>query len=261
MLKNEITYLKNIIKSWDRKTAIILIAVAILQTISWYYTSRKFFTGYLSDYFQDEPNIKLYEFFYWFMGDIIVLFVIPLLIVFFVFKQKPSEYGLQAGDYNTGLKLSALFLSVMAVIIWFVSSSNDFINSYPVIEQAKSSWRIFFIYEFGLFLYMIAWEFIWRGFMLFGLYPKFGNYAILIQMIPFVILHNGKPAIETFGAILGGVFLGVLAIRTRSIFYCIITHFGVMFCIDFICTLRFKADDTGVGVNSLINLISILLKG
>jgi membrane protease YdiL (CAAX protease family) len=106
-----------------------------------------------------------------------------------------------------------------------------------------------------MLIYMIAWEFIWRGFMLFGLEKKFGYYSVLIQMIPFVILHNGKPFLETFGAIFGGIALGILAFRTRSIYYCIITHISVMYSIDLISSLRFRANDYGIGFSSLINLI------
>jgi membrane protease YdiL (CAAX protease family) len=105
---------------------------------------------------------------------------------------------------------------------------------------------------------MLAWEFVWRGFMLFGLYEKFGFYSIFIQMIPFVILHNGKPMLETFGSILAGLALGVLALRTKSIFYCVIAHMSVMFSIDLISTLRYRANDFGIGFSSLMNIIKNL---
>jgi membrane protease YdiL (CAAX protease family) len=74
-------------------------------------------------------------------------------------------------------------------------------------------------------------------------------------MLPFLILHNGKPAPETFGAIIAGIALGVLALRTNSILYCVLTHMSVMFSIDLISVLRFKADDYGLGINSLLNII------
>ena len=102
---------------------------------------------------------------------------------------------------------------------------------------------------------MFAWEFVWRGFLLFGLEEKFGYYAVLIQMIPFVILHNGKPYMETFGAIIGGIALGILAFRTRSFLYCVIVHIGVMFTIDLFSVLRYRAADFGIGINSFINII------
>jgi len=143
----------------------------------------------------------------------------------------------------------------MLPIVWFVSTDSDFVQTYPQLNDVKYSWYLFLIFESGILLYMVAWEFIWRGFLLFGLESKFGYYAVLFQMIPFVILHNGKPAIETFGAIIAGLALGILALRTRSILYCIITHASVMFFIDLISVLRFRANDYGAGLYSLIKVL------
>jgi membrane protease YdiL (CAAX protease family) len=147
----------------------------------------------------------------------------------------------------------------MFPLVWVVSSLPEFAKTYPHLSSARNSWKIFLIFESGMLLYMFSWEFIWRGFMLFGLKEKFGYYAVLIQMIPFLILHNGKPAPETFGAIIGGIALGILAIRTNSILYCVLTHMSVMFSIDLISVLRFKADDYGLGINSLLNIIKEII--
>jgi membrane protease YdiL (CAAX protease family) len=78
-------------------------------------------------------------------------------------------------------------------------------------------------------------------------------------MIPFVILHNGKPAPETFGAIAGGIALGILAFRSNSIYYCVIVHMGIMFSIDLISTLRYRANDYSVGIDSLLNIVKAIL--
>ena len=59
----------------------------------------------------------------------------------------------------------------------------------------------------------------------------------------------------TFGAIIAGLALGILALRTRSILYCIITHASVMFFIDLISVLRFRANDYGAGLYSLIKVL------
>lgn len=254
-IKNDIKSLLSRIKDLDKKVVIILMAVAVFQTISYYFTSRRFFREYLFEKFQDFSQPYLLEFIYWFVGDFFTFFVIGILVIKFLLKEKVSDYGLQIGDYKTGLKYSSIFLFVMIVLIWFVSASPAFAEKYPHLSDAKSNWNILLIYEFGMLLYMFAWEFIWRGFTLFGLEKKFGYYSVLIQMIPFVILHNGKPFLETFGAIFGGIALGILALRTRSFYYCVVTHIGVMFSIDFISTLRYRANDYGIGVASILNLV------
>jgi membrane protease YdiL (CAAX protease family) len=242
-------------KALDRKVIIIFISVAVLQTISWYYTSRRFFRYNFFNSMQDDPNVYLIEYLYWFIGDFFTFFILPVLIIKFLLKEKIRNYGLRIGDYNAGIKISILFLMIMLPLIWFFSATPEFSAAYPQLKASVDSWDLFFIFEAGLFIYLIAWEFIWRGFMLFGLEEKFGYYAIFIQMIPFLILHNGKPVPEAFGAIIAGLALGVLAYRTRSIFYCVITHACIMFSIDFISILRYRSDNYGVGISSLIQVI------
>jgi membrane protease YdiL (CAAX protease family) len=143
----------------------------------------------------------------------------------------------------------------MIPLIWIFSSYPDFVRTYPQLVSIRENWNSFFIFEIGLIVYIVAWEFIWRGFMLFGLKDKFGYYAIFMQMIPFLILHNGKPVMETFGAIIAGIALGILSWRTGSIYYCVITHGAVMFSIDLVTSLRYRAEDYGIGINSILNIL------
>lgn len=260
-LLTELKNLKQIINDMDRKVIVIFLSIAILQTVSWYYTSRRFFRVYLLNSIPAGYDIYLMEYLYWFISDFITLFILSSLIIKFILKENLKDYGLIWGDYKAGLKLSAIFLLVMFPLIWFISSQESFVQNYPHLNTARESWNIFFIYEFCMLIYMFAWEFIWRGFMLFGLREKFGYYAVLIQMIPFVILHNGKPELETFGAILGGIALGILALKTKSIYYCVAVHIGVMFIIDTISILRYKTGDYGIGFNSFINIITEIFRG
>jgi hypothetical protein len=224
--------------------------VAILQTISWYYTSRNFFRQNLFPLYQNDPDVYLYEYLYWFVSDFITLFILSVFIIKFILKENLKDYGLRIGELKIGIIFSAIFLFIMTILIWFFSATPAFSEKYPHLLSTRNSWDGFFIYETGMLLYLVSWEFIWR--------ERFGYYSVLIQMIPFVILHNGKPVAETFGAIAGGIALGALAFRTNSIVYCVITHSGVMFAIDLISTLRYRANDYGVGLVSLFNIIKTI---
>ncbi|MEA1872216.1 MAG: CPBP family intramembrane glutamic endopeptidase [Chloroflexota bacterium] len=76
-------------------------------------------------------------------------------------------------------------------------------------------------------LYMFAWGFLFRGYMLFGLEKSIGKSAIFVQAIPFVLLHLGKPFLETLACIPGGFIFGYVAYRTRSFLPCFIIHLGI----------------------------------
>ena len=256
--KKEILLLFYKIQKLDKKVVAVLLLIPVLQTISYYYTSPQFFRANLYSIFSDSEFVDLLEYFYWFIGDFVVLFIIPVCVIYSYFKESPKDFGIKIGDYKFGLSISFIFFLIMIPIIWFSSASEQFAVQYPYLSEAKESWKVFVILELGLFFYLFAWEFIWRGFMLFGLEEKFGYYAVLLQMIPFVILHNGKPGVETFGAILGGIILGILALRTRSYFYGVLLHFSILFSIDFISVLRYRTEDYGNGLSSLIHIIGNL---
>ena len=76
----------------------------------------------------------------------------------------------------------------------------------------------------------MAWEFIFRGFLLFGLKDKFGEGAILLQMIPFTIFHFGKPEIETISCIITGIYFGYVAYRGKSFWPAYIIHLFLNLC-------------------------------
>lgn len=259
--KYEAGKFREILKGLDKKVLTVFLSVAVLQTVSWYYTSGRFYEAAIEGshlVLPEEafsPGAELNRFLYWFIGDFGLLFLLPLLIIRFFFHEKISLYGLKWGDYSFGLKLAALALSVMVPVVWFISALPSFTQSYPTLSSAREDWNVFILFEGALLLYMLAWEFLWRGYMLFALEEKFNYYTVLVQMLPFVILHNGKPVLETFGAILGGIILGVLALRTRSIFYGIIIHFTTLFAMDLFSILRYRAGDYGTGLSSILNII------
>lgn len=253
--KYELIWVRNTIRSLDKKILIIFLSVAILQTISWYYTSRRFFRQNLLPHFQSMPSVDLLNFLYWFIGDFITYFILPILIIRFLLRENTKDYGLCAGDHRKGLQFTIPAVLLMLIILWFVSSGISFSYTYPQLASARDNWGIFLIFETGMMIYMFAWEFIWRGFFLFGLERKFGYYSIMIQTIPFVILHNGKPELEAFSSIAGGIILGVIALRTRSFLYGFFIHYFIILNIDLLSTLRYRSGQFGVGFNSLIHLV------
>lgn len=256
-LKEEFLSLAEAVKSLDKKIVIVFLSVAVLQTVSWYLTSRQFFhDSILPDYFTDNPNAPLYEFIYWFTGDFVTLFVIPFIIIKSIFKEQLCNYGINFNNAGYGIKIILLSMMIMIPVLWFASSSISFSEQYPLLVQAKNNMQAFIIFQFFLLIFLFAWEFFWRGFMLFGLKKEFGYYAVFIQMIPFVILHNGKPMPETAGAILGGLFLGALAYRTGSFFYGYIIHYFILLSIDSLAILRGKTGDFGTGLDSLFQIVS-----
>ena len=77
-------------------------------------------------------------------------------------------------------------------------------------------------------------EFFFRGFLVHGLKRRFGFYCIVIAVMPYCMIHFGKPMPETLGAIFAGLALGTLSLFTRSIWLGVAIHVSVAVSMDLI---------------------------
>jgi membrane protease YdiL (CAAX protease family) len=69
-----------------------------------------------------------------------------------------------------------------------------------------------------------ASEFLFRGFLLFGLKDGLQETSILVQTIPFVLVHFGKPELETLSTLVTGIYFGYIAYRGKSFWPVFIIH-------------------------------------
>ena len=116
-------------------------------------------------------------------------------------------------------------------------------------------WLIRFLLEAFFLFYWVGWEYLWRGFVLFGTAPRFGLYAIIIQALPFAVLHFNKPFPEAMLSLVGGVALGGLVWRCRSFWIAVPIHAAQMMILDLWCSLRLRTGARGIGLESLFETL------
>jgi membrane protease YdiL (CAAX protease family) len=153
--------------------------------------------------------------------ELIYYLLVPLVVGWLLFRDKPSDYGISVGHWKPSIVLTAACLAAMTLVLYVAGKMPEF-RSYYYTDAIN--WPELLL---DAALYMFAWEFLFRGYMLFGLEKSIGGSAIFVQAIPFVLLHFGKPFLETLACIPGGFILGYVAYRTRSFLPCFIIHFGV----------------------------------
>lgn len=126
-----------------------------------------------------------------------------------------------------------LFLVAFPVIIW-ASFSPAFLAKYPFYELAPGEvlWPSMWIWWAMYAAQFIALEFFFRGFMVHGLKWRLGYAAVFMMVIPYNMIHFAKPLAEAFGAILGGVTLGTLSLRTNSVWWGAALHIAVAATMD-----------------------------
>lgn len=144
--------------------------------------------------------------------------LLPLLVVLVVFRDRPARYGLTVGDWRAGLPLVVVGCAVMTpIVLWFATLPDA--RAYyaagiaPVADLLLTN---------GLDL--VASEFLFRGFLMLTLVRVMGPIGVLVATMPFVYVHLGKPELELFSTLGGGLVYGWLAWRTGSIVWGAIGH-------------------------------------
>ncbi len=142
---------------------------------------------------------------------------LPLFVIL-ILRKNPLNYGLRLGNCRLW-GFYVVITCLIALPVLFGVSKLDSLQSYYTMTDFN-----LFDYFWRTLIYLAAWEFIFRGYMLFGLKNKFKKASIFIQMIPFVLLHLGKPEIEIISTIPMGIFFGWVTYRGNSVWPAVIIH-------------------------------------
>lgn len=205
------------------------------------------FNRYFAKYFVDHAWRGALPYLYWFACVQIGLGLLPVLAARWGLGSRRSlslrELGLGLGDWRFGLRVSLFLFVFMLPFVAVVSMQPSFMRQYPLsgvvaqqaltfIKDERGAIGLFLVYELAYMLYFFSWEFFFRGFLSLGLARFIGPIAIAVQMLPFALLHVGKPQPEALGSIVAGLALGWLALRTRSMWWGFLLHAAVALSMD-----------------------------
>lgn len=148
-----------------------------------------------------------------------VLFgLIPFGVVVAAFRDRPGRYGLTLGDWRWGAGLAIAGCAVMTPIVLWFASLPDVRAFYGPSTAPLGQLVITNAID------LTATEFAFRGFLMLTLVRLIGPFGVLVATMPFVFSHLGKPELELFSTLGGGLVYGWLAWRTRSIVWGSIGH-------------------------------------
>ena len=251
-------YLQELVRKFDGQTVFVMTMAGLMIVLQFSLGSRSFFRREIAPGLFDESLHGLLGWGWWFSIQGITGFVLPVLCLILIFKKKPAEIGLGLGDWKLASLLAACYIPLVIVGTWILSDSVSFQTQYPHYQPAAFNWTYFWIYELLFIFYWIGWEYLWRGFLLFGTAHSFGVHAIFVQMVPFAALHVDKPLPEAVLSIVGGIALGILVWRCRSFWIAVPIHAAQMLILDFWCSVRLRTRVSGIGFEELISIFNRL---
>jgi membrane protease YdiL (CAAX protease family) len=127
-----------------------------------------------------------------------------------------------------------MFLAIVLPAMLIVSHEPDFGSYYPFYKASSRSWFDLLVWEGMYFAQFFGLEVFFRGFWLGALRRSFGSGAIFAMAVPYCMIHYGKPFLEANGAIVAGIALGSLSMKTKSIYQGFLVHITVAGLMDWL---------------------------
>ncbi|MDP3275793.1 MAG: CPBP family intramembrane metalloprotease [Deltaproteobacteria bacterium] len=159
-------------------------------------------------------------------------YLLPIAVFVPLWRERFRDYGLSLRGFADHAWIYAMFFGIVLLCVIGVAHTGDFATYYPFYKQAHRSWGDFFLWESVYATQFFALEFYFRGFLVFAIARALGSGAIFAMVVPYCMIHFGKPVLETLGAIIAGIVLGTLALRTRSIWSGFLIHVTVAISMD-----------------------------
>lgn len=222
----------------DRQAARILFA-SVLLLVVFALWGRPFFlaphlpavAGWLGwddshEYYRALPYL------YWGMASAVIRVLLPLVVIVLWMGKRPSEFGFRLRGVTPHAWIYLALFLLMLPLLFAASFLPAFQAKYPMYGNATLGPVHFGLWELAYGVQFVGVEAFFRGFMTFGLYPRFGYLSLLIMVIPYALVHVGKPPIEVFMAIPAGLALGYLALKSRSWVFGALLHWAVGITMD-----------------------------
>jgi membrane protease YdiL (CAAX protease family) len=210
-------------------------ALIVLVTVAAALTLQEYFGGhdtYERLFPPDGASWELRGYAWWSAWRVFGYVIVPMLVLACLPGQRIRDYHVSPRGLVRHLWIYGLLFALVLPFVILASLTPSFRDTYPFYRLANRSYADLAIWEALYAAQFVSLEFFFRGFLLRGLRPALGANAIFVMLVPYCMIHFGKPFPETLGALGAGLILGTLAIRTRSIWGGVLIHLGVAITMD-----------------------------
>jgi membrane protease YdiL (CAAX protease family) len=196
------------------------IAVATVGFLGYYYLST---SGKVKSLLYTEKGKPIYVLYQRLMG-VIILGFLPLTIIFLSGTKSISDFGVVQPDSESYFWTMIVSLGIVPVS-YFNSQTKGNLKMYPQIREKEWSIGILIMSALSWIAYLLAYEFLFRGFLFFATLPVLGLFfAIVINTIIYALVHLHKGFKEIIGSVPLGILLCYLTYLTGNIWVAVFSH-------------------------------------
>ncbi|MFH0751948.1 MAG: CPBP family intramembrane glutamic endopeptidase [Chloroflexota bacterium] len=151
----------------------------------------------------------------------LVLFGLLPLGILLALREDPRRYGLGRGDVRRGVLLGGFATLVTVPVIALIAAVPAMRDWYGPSMTTVPGVLLTNVLD------LVPTEFLLRGFLMFTLLRAIGPFGVIVAVVPFVMIHIGKPDLEALSTLGGGLVFGWLNWRTGAIWASAAYHVAI----------------------------------
>ena len=220
--------------TWDWRVLVVLGVVTLSLSL-------QEFCGSSRDLFKLWPHLRegrwgeLNGYIWWSGWRVFGLLVMPVIAVLCMPGERLRDYGWSFKGFFKHLWLYVLLYILVLPFVYWVSHWDSFQRIYPFYKLANRSPADLWAWELMYAAQFLSLEFFFRGFMLHATKRVLGIHSVWVMCIPYCMIHYGKTFAESMGAVVAGLVLGTVSLRTKSIWGGVFIHIAVAVTMDLFC--------------------------
>ncbi len=151
----------------------------------------------------------------------LVFFGLLPLGILLALREDPRRYGLGRGEVRRAVLLGGLATLVTVPAIVLIAAVPSIREWYGPSMTTVPGVLLTNVID------LVPTEFLLRGFLMFALIRAIGPFGVVVAVVPFVMVHIGKPDIEALSTLGGGLVFGWLNWRTGAIWASAAYHVAI----------------------------------
>lgn len=203
------------------------LTACVVIMVGWWFAGRaKHYLQGVTDEIEPGGSVAWQSHFYVLAGYLIFLAI--LFGVIFAFRDSLADYGLGPGHWKWSLGIVVITAPIAAFMGWLASTDASVAEMYPQNPHSGDTPALFGFHLLNRFVFYFMWELLFRGVIQHAVSKKAGAPAgIAVQTALSTMAHLGTSLSETIASFFAGIFWGVQAERTRSIWPGVVQHWFV----------------------------------
>lgn len=223
----------------ENRVSVVILGVILFYYLYYYLAHSGFLYRLAERKYKQNLQNELFRYFMQKLAGFIFLGVIPGFIYYFFAEHSLVKFGFSLFMLKSNIGIILLLTSIIVLVLFFTQKANPQRSSLQI-DLKEWTPNLFLFNVLGWILYLVGYEFLFRGILLSECFAVFGFWpAIAVNVVIYSAIHmvNGKD--QAIGALVFGTIACYFVLVRGTLLIPVLMHISLSVFSDYF-SIRFN---------------------